>query len=82
MAGGTKNVERAQRSGGYLLEKISMPTLVAWGAKDSYTLLKDGKKIANGIPHAQFEVFPEGKHGLHLQMPRELFSAIYKFIET
>lgn len=69
-----------QQDLGYILGKISIPTLVVWGAKDSYILLKDGKKIADSIPHAQFEIFPEGKHGLHLQMPHELFSVIYRFI--
>lgn len=63
-----------------ILPQIKIPTLVAWGTKDSYVPLKKGKKIAKLIPNAKLKIFKKGKHGLHLQMPKELFNVIYDFI--
>ena len=63
------------------LKKIKIPTLVVWGALDSYASLSNGKKIAALIPNARLEIIPGGKHGLHLQMPEKLYSIIKNFLE-
>lgn len=63
-----------------ILPKIKVPTLVVWGKKDNYVPIAKGKKIAKLISGAKIEIFPKGKHGLHLQMPKELFKIIYDFI--
>lgn len=63
-----------------LLPQINVPTLVVWGTKDSYVPVKKGKKIAKLIPNAKLKIFSKGKHGLHLQIPKELFQVIYDFI--
>lgn len=49
-----------------ILPRVTMPTLVLWGAQDRYVPLRYGKKIARLIPQATLRVFPDGRHGLHL----------------
>lgn len=62
-----------------LLPQIKIPTLIVWGAKDSYVPLRNGRKIARLIPNTQLEIIKGGKHGLHLQQPEKLFEIIKKF---
>ncbi|MDD4271956.1 MAG: alpha/beta hydrolase [Patescibacteria group bacterium] len=63
------------------LKKIKIPTLVVWGEKDTYVPLTGGKKIAALIPNSRLEIIPEGKHGLHLQMPEKLYGLVKNFID-
>lgn len=63
-----------------ILSKIKIPTLIVWGKKDNYVPIAKGRKIAKLVPGSKIKVFPKGKHGLHLQMPKELFKVIYDFI--
>jgi len=63
------------------LKKIKTPTLIIWGVKDSYVPLSSGKKIAKLISNSRLEIIPEGKHGLHLQMPEKLYSIVKNFLE-
>jgi len=62
------------------LKKITTPTLIVWGDRDSYVSLASGKKIAALIPNSQLEIITDGKHGLHLQMPEKLYSIVKNFI--
>lgn len=64
----------------YLLPHLKIPTLVVWGKKDTYIPVSDGKKIAKLIPNSELHIFPDGKHGLHLQQPEKLYEIINKFI--
>ncbi len=66
----------------HVLPEIKIPTLVLWGKKDSYVPVKTGKKIADLIPNALLKVFPQGKHGLHLQFPKEIYDNINNFIKN
>lgn len=61
------------------LKKIKTPTLVIWGALDSYAPLTSGKKIAKLISNSHLEIIAGGKHGLHLQMPEKLYDIIKNF---
>jgi len=63
-----------------LLPNISVPTLVVWGTRDTYTPLKYGKRIAARIPNSQLKIFKEGKHGLHIQQPKNLLKSIKHFL--
>ena len=62
------------------LKKIKTPTVVVWGALDSYVPLSSGKKIAALIPNARLEIVQGGKHGLHIQMPEKLYEIIKNFL--
>jgi len=64
----------------HYLKDIQAPTLVIWGEKDSYVPLKYGKKIANQIKHVQFEVIPNGTHGLHTKKIDGLLKSIRNFM--
>lgn len=63
------------------LKLIKTPTLVVWGALDSYVPLTIGKKISALIKNSRLEIIPGGKHGLHLQMPEKLYSIVKNFID-
>jgi len=67
---------------GHLLEKVKIPTLVVWGTRDTYTPLKHGKRIAEALPNSTLKIFEEGKHGLHIQQPKNLLDAIDTFLNT
>lgn len=66
----------------YLLSKITLPTLVMWGTRDSYLPVRDAKKISNQIRGAQIRIFPGGRHGLHIQFPREMLETIVAFVRN
>ncbi|MBU0596920.1 alpha/beta hydrolase [Patescibacteria group bacterium] len=72
-----KKIIREDRS--ELLHKIKIPTLVTWGTKDSFVPIRYGKKICESIPDCKMKVFKNGKHGLHIQMPKEFLNAIIDF---
>ena len=54
------------------LHRISVPTLVIWGAADGVITTDYGKAYAGEIPGARFEVIETGGHFPHLEQP-ELF---------
>lgn len=54
------------------LHRISLPTLVIWGAADGVITTDYGKAYAGEIPGARFEVIETGGHFPHLEQP-ELF---------
>lgn len=65
-----------------LLLMIKLPTLVIWGKYDTYVPLRDGKKIGALLPNSRFHLVNNGRHGLHLQDPKELLLVIQKFLKT
>ncbi len=44
------------------LQNITMPTLIASGAKDLFMNMEKTMELVNGIPHAEFYLSPEGGH--------------------
>lgn len=64
----------------HVLPNIAMPTLVIWGKYDSYVPLRDGKKIAGLLQNCTMQVVPNGRHGLHLQVPDQLLDIIRSFV--
>ncbi|EKE18977.1 MAG: hypothetical protein ACD_9C00180G0001 [uncultured bacterium] len=64
-----------------LLPKISIPTLVVWGSRDSYVPLARGKQIAKLIPSAEMKIIRDGRHGLHINDTQEFLSIIKEFLE-
>lgn len=61
------------------LPYIHIPTLVLWGTKDAFTPLRYGKKIAKTIPKATLDIVDGGKHGLHIQDPKQFLQRINAF---
>lgn len=63
-----------------LLSDIKTPTHIIWGAKDSYVPVSDARLMHEKIVGSTLDIFPDGKHGLHLQMPEELVKLIEKYL--
>jgi pimeloyl-ACP methyl ester carboxylesterase len=61
------------------LPRIQAKTLVVWGEKDVYVPLKHGKMVAENISGSALEIFPQGRHGLHLCCKEELAKVIQDF---
>jgi pimeloyl-ACP methyl ester carboxylesterase len=64
----------------HFLPTIQTPTLVLWGAQDTYTPVRYGQKIASLLPHSKFVVFKDGKHGLHHTHISQILAAIQDFV--
>lgn len=64
----------------HFLPTIQTPALVLWGAHDTYTPLRYGKKIASLLPRNQLVVFDDGKHGLHHTHAAPMLAAIRDFV--
>jgi pimeloyl-ACP methyl ester carboxylesterase len=65
-----------------LLGKISVPTLVVWGAEDHAVPLDDGKDYAAKIPGAKLVVVPDSGHAPGIEKPDALCAAIEQFLGT
>ncbi len=60
--------------------KISAPTLIIWGTLDGYLPVSDAYKLNKLIPNSKLEIIKNGRHGLHLQQPKQLLSLIQNFL--
>lgn len=64
------------------LPQISVPALVVWGKHDSYVPVSLGRKIAENVPNATFQLLEDGTHGLHLKTKEEFYQVVDSFIST
>lgn len=64
------------------LSKISMPTLLIWGDKDSMTPLKDGLIMRSTIPDSKLVILKGLHHGIHREAPQKLAEAVKCFLEN
>ncbi len=48
-----------------VLPSITSNVLLFWGAQDTYTPLRHGRRIQKMLPQSELVIFPTGKHGLH-----------------
>lgn len=60
--------------------QITVPTLLLWGANDSYTPLWMGKKLHQLIPNSRLEIIPHARHGPHLTNPQTISQFIDHFV--
>jgi pimeloyl-ACP methyl ester carboxylesterase len=60
-----------------LLDQVTMPTLIVWGADDDIAPLRTGKMLAALLPHARLEIIPESKHVPMLDATAELNNIIW-----
>lgn len=66
----------------HLLPKITLPTLILWGKRDTYTPLKHGLSIAKKISNSAIHIKDDGKHGLHINQPKWLIDKINIFLNN
>lgn len=62
------------------LKKISVPTLLLWGEKDSIFTREDQDLLVKTIPHATLKAYPETGHALHWEEPQKFTDDLLVFI--
>ena len=63
-----------------LLPKLTIPTLIMWGAKDKLIPLKLGKRFEKDIPNSSLIIFDELGHVPHEEAPQITVSPVLDFI--
>lgn len=63
------------------LSEISLPTLVVSAAEDKLTPPKNGRFLADHIPHAQFTLLEGAGHMMMVEKPGETVEAIELFLQ-
>jgi len=61
------------------LHRIDVPTQVIWGEQDRVVPVEYGRRIAEGIAQAQFEVTPGAGHYVHRDDPKRFAASIDAF---
>jgi non-heme chloroperoxidase len=64
------------------LHKITMPTLVVWGGKDTYWPRSDQEMLVQVIPQATLHVYEEAGHALHWEQPERFAADFEKFMQA
>ena len=59
-----------------LLEKITVPTDLFWGEKDTLTPLRDGQLMNKKIVQSKLHVFPGVRHRVHIERAQEIAGVI------
>lgn len=62
-----------------MLTKIKIPTLIIWGAKDTYTPLADGKIMNQKIKNSHLAIFDNAKHDLPFTRIKKISELIFNF---
>jgi len=55
-----------------VLEKVKVPTMIIWGAKDKITPIKQAKLIKTKIRNSELKIIPNIGHSPHLEAPEKL----------
>jgi len=63
------------------IHRISVPTLVIWGASDGLVKTDYGQAYANLIPGAKFVAIPEAGHSPHAEQPEAFLSQVLAFTD-
>ena len=61
-------------------KRISIPTLLIWGALDGQTPLADGKRFSKIIKYSKLVVFKDDGHFVHQEKPQDVAKLINDFI--
>lgn len=60
--------------------KITIPTLIVWGRKDTITPLSQGQKIHHLISHSTLEIIDTAKHSPHYTHTDDIYKIIKKIL--
>lgn len=63
------------------LAKITCPTLILWGEKDSWFPATNGTKLRASLPNSQLKIIPNGAHDVAAGSPEAATAAILEFLE-
>ena len=64
------------------LARLAMPALVLWGADDPLASVAVGRALADGLPHAQFQVLEDCGHLPALEQPAECAARFRSFLQS
>lgn len=64
------------------IERLQLPTLVVWGASDTFQPLRYGQRLAEAMPNAILEVIEGAGHFLPEDAPDRLARSIIRFVQT
>jgi pimeloyl-ACP methyl ester carboxylesterase len=64
------------------LPKLSMPTLLIWGDKDSFGPPSLAKEMAQSMPHGRAKVVPDAGHLAWLDQPKTVADLIANFLRS
>jgi 2-hydroxymuconate-semialdehyde hydrolase len=62
------------------IERLELPTLVVWGAKDVFQPIKEGERLARKMAQGRFEIIDHAGHFLPEDAPDELARLITTFV--
>ena len=60
--------------------RLTMPTLLLWGEYDPLFSVAEGRRVAQALPGARFEVIERAWHRPHEERPEETTAAIQRFL--
>jgi pimeloyl-ACP methyl ester carboxylesterase len=63
------------------LPEFDKPALVAWSADDAFFALEDGKRLAQTLPNARFEVIADTRTFSMIDQPARLAALITEFAD-
>jgi pimeloyl-ACP methyl ester carboxylesterase len=63
------------------LGRITVPTLVADGIRDSVTPPANSLALAEAIPHAELVVYPDSGHAFIVQYPNAFAARVHRFLQ-
>jgi 2-hydroxymuconate-semialdehyde hydrolase len=64
------------------IEKLTLPTLILWGAEDVFQAMQYGMRLANAMPRAQFVKVDQAGHFLPEDEPALVARSIGAFIKS
>ena len=67
---------------GRWLRRVSMPSLVLWGASDGIVSPDYGRAYAGLIPGARFALIEEAGHAPEIERPEEFVDHVLGFLES
>ena len=59
-----------------------MPVLILWGEYDTVVPIADGRRLAQLLPNARFEMIARSWHRPHVERPGETATAIRGFLRA
>lgn len=63
-------------------DQVQIPVLVLTGEYDGINPVKEGKKVADALPDAQFEIIADAGHIAFFENPKQVFSSINHFLQS
>jgi pimeloyl-ACP methyl ester carboxylesterase len=62
------------------LHRLTMPTLVVWGARDAVVPVRHARAAGGRLPQGELVVIPDAGHAPHVERPREFIAALQAFL--